>query len=221
MLEYTVWAKRPDVVERPGRRPVSLRPFARLGGWRVALVKAGVLSAESLPHPIDRRPPPRRYAYTSEEVLDGLLRVAHRLKRSPSQAEYRFERERIAGETADARDPLVLPTPNVVHRHFDSWDSALAEAGLAPLQGSKHPSAGKKRPDYSREEKLRWLRRAWSEVGPPLTTIAYERWRRVLVAAGTSVPSVSTFKTEFGTWRAAITAAIPPDPDLDGTGREK
>jgi hypothetical protein len=38
MSQYLQWAKRSDVAERPGRRPVSYHPFERFGGFRMAQV---------------------------------------------------------------------------------------------------------------------------------------------------------------------------------------
>jgi hypothetical protein len=43
LTEYLGWAHRPDVRERPGRRPRSYKVFERLGGFRTALTAAGLL----------------------------------------------------------------------------------------------------------------------------------------------------------------------------------
>ena len=42
------WAKRPDVLARPGRRPQSMGPFMRMfESWAAALAAAGLVAAET------------------------------------------------------------------------------------------------------------------------------------------------------------------------------
>jgi hypothetical protein len=40
VIEYFGWARRPDVRDRPGQRPLSFGPLERFGGLRTALVAA-------------------------------------------------------------------------------------------------------------------------------------------------------------------------------------
>ena len=60
------------------------------------------------------------------------------------------------------------------------------------------------------EEKLDWIRRAWSELSEPFTEAAYTSWRRERLAdAATAVPTLSVIQKTFGGWDRACDRALP------------
>ena len=69
--EYFPWARSPEVMARPGRRPLPYRPFERLGGFRAALVKAGVIGPDEARYASNGRVIPASYAYEEREMRDG------------------------------------------------------------------------------------------------------------------------------------------------------
>ena len=66
--EYGQWARRPEIIDRPGRRPRGYRNFKRLGGFRKVLFKAGVISEDESRLAADGRALPVRFSYTQEAV---------------------------------------------------------------------------------------------------------------------------------------------------------
>ena len=67
--EYLQWVIRPDVMDRPGRRPRSYHPFERFGGLRGALLTAGVISESEARYTVDGRLMPLRYAFSEHELI--------------------------------------------------------------------------------------------------------------------------------------------------------
>ena len=63
---------------RPGRRPRGYRPFERLGGFRAALVKAGVIEPDEARYASNGRVIPASYAYEEHEMRDALGRPSTR-----------------------------------------------------------------------------------------------------------------------------------------------
>ena len=209
---YLGWARRPDVRERSGRRPVSYKPFERFGGFRNVLVAAGLLDDEGARYAVNGRALPLRYAYTAEDISNALQLVATRLKRSPRPSDYQKERLRLRAEReAEASDPL--PTVDVIRKRYGCWNAALEKAGLAPLAQPGQPHLGTRRPSYTDEEKLDWIRQAWTVVGEPFTGYAYKHWRRkALVETGATIPCLPVIERTFGGWRRARDLALPAPP---------
>lgn len=50
----------------------------------------------------------------------------------------------------------------------------LVKAGLERVDDPRMPHLGQARPQYTEEEKLEWIRRAWTELGEPFTCVAYQ-----------------------------------------------
>lgn len=210
--EYLQWARRPDVLDRPGRRPRGLRHMMRLGGFRATLALAGVISESEARFAADGRPLPVRFSYTEEEMTQALRLVAKRLERSPRSTEYQHERNLICDEAIARGEMQVLPTSDVIRRHLGPWNHALTAAGLdeiKPHPGTRSRTSSategtRSRHAYTLEEKLDALRAAWASMGDPLSINAYREWRRTQLDNGAErIPSVVTFEKTFGTWTAA------------------
>lgn len=218
MTEYLRWARRPDVRERPGRRPCSYKPFERFGGLGPALVAAGVISENGVRYAVNGRVLPSCYRYDDQDIIDALLVVAQRLGRSPRPAEYQRERQRIYDELLSGGEIRTLPTVDVVRKRYGFWNAALTTAGLAPLEHVGEPHLGLRRPSYSEIDKLEWIRRAWSELGEPFTVTAYKRWRlKVIAETGAAVPCRANIERTFGGWKNAWERALPGQPRREVT----
>jgi hypothetical protein len=201
--EYVAWANRPDVRARPGRRPRSDGPFARFGGFRGALLRAGLLRDASVNQLPDGSEVVRRNAYSSQELLDAIKLVASTLGHLPRREEYRRERDRLRAK----RDGISLPTVHPIEYLFGSWDAALAAAVRDPAAGGR-TDRGNREP--AGDEQLDWMRRAWVEIGDPFTITAYEAWRRTKIEAeGIAIPSYMTITRRFGSWQNAKRLAFP------------
>lgn len=216
--QYMQWAGRPEVLDRPGRRPRSLRHMMRLGGFRASLAQAGVISLSEARFAADGLPLPVRYSYTEEEMTTALRLVAERLKRSPRSTEYQHERDLICDEAFARGEMQVLPTSDVILRHLGPWNRALVTAGLkevTPRRSARSRTSGAtaattSRHAYTIEEKLDALRAAWTAVGDPFSINAYRLWRRTQLENGADrIPSAITFEKTFGTWTAARERVLP------------
>ena len=95
LTEYLGWAHRPDVRERPGRRPLSYGPFERFGGLRAALAAAGLLSEGEARSASNGRVLPSRYRYHDEDITNALQTVTRLVGRSPRPREYQDQRRRL------------------------------------------------------------------------------------------------------------------------------
>ncbi|MHB8642339.1 MAG: homing endonuclease associated repeat-containing protein [Gaiellaceae bacterium] len=214
--DYLAWVLDPEVTARSGRRPRSLSVFARFGGFRACLVRAG-LAVEARQR-VDKagRVVPLHRGYTTDEMSEAVRSVARELGRTPQSSDYRDAREATA-RTARAGGgiPTALPSLTTLVERFGSWAAVIEEAGLTPLEPRRRPV---RRPVYATDEMLNWLRRAWVEIGAPLSPAAYERWRRRLLdeARGSDthvhIPSCDAIARAFNGWRNARAQAVPSDP---------
>ncbi|MGZ4315798.1 MAG: homing endonuclease associated repeat-containing protein [Gaiellaceae bacterium] len=212
MTSYLLWARSPEVSDRPGRRPTSYRPFERLGGFRNALSQAGVISANEARYAADGRLLPLRYAYGEQEMKDAILLAAGDLGRSPRSREYDRERLRIYGAALVNQEIRPMPTAAVIRDHFGSWNAALEFAGLPPVDSHLPSFTGGHRPHYTDPQIIEWLRRGWIQVGEPFTGDAYSAWRQKELATGeTDIPSLACIARRFGGWNAACRRALPED----------
>lgn len=213
--EYFAWVDRPDVQERPGRRPRSNHPFERLGGFRTVLVAAGVLDEEETRLGVDGRLLPLRYAYTRDDFIRALASFAASEGPPLRQARYTRWRETVHREARARGELVALPAADTIRAFFGSRNAALEAAGLPPVEARQPSFTGKKRPSYAREEKIDWLQQAWAEIGEPFTSVAYENRRRARTDAGLEPgPSLTSLAGTFGTWGEAARHARPAsDPE--------
>jgi hypothetical protein len=209
LTAYLHWARRPDVSDRPGRRPRSYHPFDRIGGFRVALSAAKVIDDDAARVGSDGRVLPLRYSYSEPEMKSALRCVAERIGRSPRPTDYVRERQRISEEAFAAGKVHGLPSPEVLRKHFGSWNAALAAVELEPVATPFRPFRANPRPTYSLDEKLEWLRRARIEVGEPFTEQAYRNWREERLSVEGAIPSAFTLAKAFGGWVKARERALP------------
>jgi hypothetical protein len=213
LTQYLQWARRPDVRERPGRRPMSYKVFERFGGFPDASVAAGLVPAGGARVAANGRVIPSLYRYRDEDVTNALVTVAAVLNGSPSRRQYRRQRRLMIEASRQRGDNTTLPTAEVIVCRFRTWNNALIAAGLAPLADSRQPHLGERPPRYSEAEKLEWVRRAWVEMGEPFTGGAYSRWRKKEMAAtGLSIPCLPVLERTFGSWSRARQLAIPENP---------
>jgi hypothetical protein len=210
LTEYVAWAHRPDVRARPGRRPRSYKVFERLGGFRVALTAAGLLGDGEARYAVNGRVLPSRYRYHDEDIATALRTVARLLGRSPRPREYQNQRRRLTAEAPSRGEITTLPAVDVIRKRHGDWNTALARAGLEPVESPWEPHLGKHAPAYTEEEKLDWIRQAWSACGEPFTANTYKRWRLGVIKDGeTPVPCLATLERTFGGWREACERALP------------
>lgn len=134
--------------------------YQRFGSWNDALRECGFEPYEI--HKIDR-----------ETLLEELLRLADDLGRTPSR---NLMREKGKFDSKPYR------------RAFGSWNNALEEAGLEPIEIKGRPE----------EELLDEIRRLAEELGK--TPTSTEMWQK-------GEFSVTLYRNRFGTWNDAIRAA--------------
>jgi hypothetical protein len=143
--EYMQWARRPDVIARPGRRFRSYRPLERLGGFREALVKAGVIQADEARFGADGRLLPTSYAYDEAEMKTALLLVADRLGKAPQAGEYQRERDAIRTELAVNEKTYAPQQPrpsSSTSAHGNTLYMPLASRLSPPMQHGLRGSDG-------------------------------------------------------------------------------
>lgn len=217
--EFLAWSQDPEVQTRPGRRPRSHRPFARFGGFPAVLKRSGLDLAR-----LDRggRIVPAAYAYSDEELLVAVATVARGLGRSPRLADYRDAYARAAADVRGGGSASTLPTPSALPERFGPWPNVIAAACLPPLDGSLGPrNKCFRKPRYSPEAKLEWIRRAWVVRGAPLTMHAYAAWRRDELGAAEAtgghleIPSLDAIVYTFHSWPNALKRALPADYDTN------
>jgi hypothetical protein len=228
-----LWAKRPDVLARPGRRPRSLGPFNRVfESWADALAAAGLVQAESGAGPVENSTwatvrPTSAYGYSDEQLYAALREVHGRLGRSPKLMEYNRERQRIFDEVASSgKAPRAFPSSAVIQNRFPTWDEALVGAGLEAARGRQQPRRNGGRrggPRITDEEILADIRDAYADIGDPFTAKAYNAWRgrqmekdpgRQLLRP---IARYCTVWNRFGSWREAVRRAREEQPRTDGT----
>lgn len=137
--QYMLWANRPDVRLRPGRRPTSIGTFQRrFGGWVAALTAAGLTQDDVSGKPFTNG---RKEQYTDEELFQAMLRISQRVGGTPTVTRYSAERKKILEEEHEARAALPagsaapdetkpnrsFPTYGVGVHRFGSWTSFKSE----------------------------------------------------------------------------------------------
>lgn len=212
---YRVWARRPDVAARPGRRPLAETVYFRLfGSWSAALSAAG-LFADAVKRR-DGRIDPGECTYEDEELKVALRLVHDRLGYSPSLAEYNSTRKLIRAEWELQGELRTLPAASTIAHRWRIWADALAAAGLPKRRMRKGLKPGPKEPVYGDDDVLAALRHAYREVGEPFTQRAYQSWRdrqRLVLADGSKTPpSAWLASTRFGGWNSAVTRALTLEP---------
>jgi hypothetical protein len=212
--DYLGWALRPDVRERPGRRPTSLGPFDRIfGGFPQARVAAGLVDGDQSDGvPFDLAIHVAANGITEEEVLEHIRLVAERLGGPMSSAEYNRERRAYFLETLAAGRPYALASVQTIYRHFRYWSAALSAAGVdcpdAETYEAVYAKTRPPRPEFTKEQMLAALSEGYDAAEESFTSAAYARWRARVCAAEprrrSMLPHGATIRKKFGTWKLAV-----------------
>lgn len=217
---YIAWSKRPDVLRRPGRRPRSQAPFyERYGSWANALAAAGLITTKTPGRVvIDGSLRPAGYRYSEEQLVETLREAAKALGGSPRTTAFKRWREETIQESLAEGHQRAIPDYGTYLKVYDTWDGALAGAGLPTLGGKATAKYGSIRKDANAripEEYLRKvLRMAYADVGEPFTTAAYEAWRAERKARDAEkglkerYPIWMTYRKRYGSWPNAKKALL-------------
>ena len=149
---------------------------SRFGKWNNALREAGLEPAKKQP----------TGKFSEEELLTHIKELGDELGRAPTGDEM---------DEADGR-----PTTGTYRRAFESWTSAVREAGFKPVR--KRASQGEKSfggIKYSRDELVNHLQELADELGrTPIGADMQEADDR---------PSIKPFRRAFGSWTNAVEEA--------------
>jgi len=223
--QYYMWAARPDVQARLGRRPKSPNPFQRRGGLPAILHQLGLASPAPVTVRADGVVRPAKYSYAREDFRAALCEVATALGgTAPRQIDYRRERNRIQQASGSGHAPRLLPCPTVIIKRYGTWAAALADAGLDGGAAKEPPVFSQSgNTQYSDDDYTSILKQAFDDLGEPFTSGRYTRWReqqrRKQRVAGirTSryfLPTVSAFTRRFGGWQRACRVALGATYDV-------
>lgn len=222
VVTYRAWAKRPDVIVRPGKRPLTESPFKRrFGSFRAAVVAAGF---EPNANARRSRPTVNAFAYSEAECHAALRLVYDQYGFSPSVQEYEQVRTEIRSRAQAGEDLEPLPSPSLLMRRFRTWALALEAAGLPPRRIRDFVG---KRPSLSERTVL--LRRTDRDLGSEGVRGC---WRAV---HRTGVQEVANERSlEGGSWLAVdpefldvvgalsrLVHGMRDDPSLRSRGRRR
>jgi hypothetical protein len=212
--DYFAWRRRPDVEQRPGRRPRSYNPFDRvLGSFREARIAAGLVDADAAAapavqavHALIRLP---KWGIGEDEVLEHIRLVVERVGGPMTASRYERERRAIFAETSAKGHPVALASIATVYRHFRFWSKAL-EAAMVTVAPQRRPSTLKPPRVYkfTDDQMLRVVSEAHDAMGGAFTCEAYKRWRDAVATATPQrramLPHATTVRKHFGSWMIAV-----------------
>ena len=215
--QLIAWMRSPAVQARPGRRPRSLKPFTRLGGYRAVLERNGLVAANAPRFDVGGRVLALSWRFTSEELRGAVNQVASELGRSPREADYRDIRDARRARLV-AGDAMLPSVSALKERLGPTWSDVLHAAGqpcAEPTRRARVDRAHSRKP-YTRDELVEAIKRAWVSKGEPFTKPAYQAWRREKLAAANSadyhvrIPQAEVICRMFGGWPEACDACLPP-----------
>lgn len=212
ITEYLAWQQRPDVRDRPGRRPASTWVFNRIfGGFPQARVAAGLVEGEpTAAHPSELLLRTANYRLSTEQILTDIRDVARRTRGHLTGTVYDRERRLIYVETRAVGRPRALAGVGTIYRHFGSWTAAVL---AAEIDGACTMSAevARQRRRLSDEQILRAIDEANRATADRLTTYRYIAWREQQIASNPArqgeFPSHTTIHRRIGSWAEALEAA--------------
>lgn len=209
---YIRWARRAAVQAR-GRRPKALYAFDRLGGIGAVMQRVGLVDDPA-------QVTVTRYAgfsYSKAYCRGTIRKVAERLGHMPSAPEYRRVRAMMIDEARRAGERIALPSYSVLGKKYGNWAAARADAESELPSSEEVDLDDPRRPAgriYTDEQMFDALRRAFAEIGNPLSIQRYEIWREHVIeeaqARGESerVPSDTILQKRFGGWYVACQLAL-------------
>lgn len=209
ITDYLAWQRRPDVRDRPGRRPGSTWVFNRIfAGFPQARIAAGLVEGDpTAAHPSDLLLRTANYRVKDEQILDDIRYVAARTEGHLTGTVYDRERRLVYQETKALGRPRALAGVGTIYRHFRTWPAALEAAGLAPERRVPPPGA-RSRARLTREQMLHALSEAFEATGGRLSVKRYWEWRTHQLARDPDkaalLPGEVTFFRRFGGWTKAI-----------------
>jgi hypothetical protein len=200
ITDYLAWQRRPDVRDRPGRRPASTWTFNRIfGGFPPARVAAGLVEGEpTAAHPSDLILRTANYRLSRNQILSDMREVAQRVGVHVTATVYDRERRLIYQETKAQGRPRAIAGVGSIYRHFGNWRAALRDARL---DTADPPPRG---PRWTNHQIVCALRNAYATAPPPLTESRYMDWR---THQAQPQPSYLTAWRRFGSFAAALHAA--------------
>jgi hypothetical protein len=219
---YRRWVTRPDVRQRPGRRPLTATPFVRFfGSYMGALAAAGLTSETVQAYAgSDMRVRTTAYAYSDEEFAAALCEVRDLLGCVPRSNKYGRAREEIIAESFAAGAPRTIPSYGAYLKRYGSWNGGLVAAGMEPFDGRW--SLGHAQPligsacKWTDDELVEIVREACCACRGAETTLEeYIVWRQGELkrskAAGKprKLPSKTTITGRLGGWTRAMQRAYP------------
>jgi hypothetical protein len=205
ITDYLAWQRRPDVRERPGRRPASTWVFNRIfGGFPPARVAAGLVEGDvTAAHPSDLLLRTANYRLSTEQIIQDIRDVAARTADKVTATVYDRERRFVYIETKALGKPRALAGVGSIYRHFGTWTAAVEAAGVT------RPTTDRGRPPaFTDDALLEAVRNAASVTSDDLTISAYEQWRENERDGNSEAPpTYTTIHRRFGGFPQAMKAA--------------
>lgn len=213
LSELIGWLRDPQIQARPGRRPISKRPFGRFG-------YSNILEGAGYGHVLRAVRPGYvngiRYRFSDAELLEAFYEVADALGTTPREADYREAHAESLRRVNETGSGETLPSSATLRYRFGSWARVCEAAGHA---ASPDWGRGKLRtpraPRYSEEALVDALKRAWVALGEPFTVEGYARWRRDELRKAQEqseevfLPNIETITRRLGGWWAAVRRIRP------------
>ena len=208
------WAKRPDILRRPGRRPRSQGPFDNFGGFLVAKT---IAFAGDVPPTADAAEAAGLqwgaagpYRYSDEQLIAAVHEIAARLGRAPRALEFRKEQRLMHAEEAARGLPRrAVPTDGTVLKRWKLWDAVLVACGYEPHRPIEvDPDTGAARPNGPRphipdEVLLAGIVEAFEAKGKPFTMKVYGAYVTERGRASRSGQRLATYHCIHARYRGA------------------
>lgn len=210
ITDYLAWQRRPDVRDRPGRRPASTWVFNRIfGGFAPARIAAGLVEGKpTAAHPSDLLLRTANYRLTAEQITDDIRVAAARFEGPLTAIAYDRERRLVYLETRQAGHPRALAGVGTIYRHFRTWPAALLAAGVDDRIAHEPPD----RRRLTETQLLRALSDAHDALEGRLTVESYVAWREHESLRDPErrklLPSPITVWRRFGGWTAGVQRMI-------------
>jgi hypothetical protein len=210
ITDYLAWQRRPDVRDRPGRRPASTWVFNRIfGGFAAARVAAGLVEGEpTAAHPSDLLLRTSNYRLGDDQIAEDIRFAASRIAGPLTATAYDRERRLVYLETRAAGHPRALAGVGTIYRHFRTWTAGLEAAGIDTQAHTTIATRARRTRRFSNEGILRALSEAYDAVDGRLTLEGFTAWREQESQRDSTkraaLPSYITIRRRFGGWAKAV-----------------
>lgn len=232
LSDMLAWARLPGVVALPGRRPRSVSPFDKFGGFLA--VKEAALAGKDAPGGnkprraarAGRLRPASGYGYCDDELRAAMAEVVAFLGgRVPTAGAFTQARKAILEAEAERGLPArAFPSYNKLIGRWRPWDAALVACGLAPYRDiTVDALTGRSdRPNPPSNEipdadLLAGLLEAFEDRGKPFSQgvyVQYVKERGRVAKSGRRLATYSCIYHRYrgvrgGPWRHACDLALP------------